>query len=105
MVYETPVICAAHKKKYIRDNHSPFINEILNKKIIKRARLTLFMAMFPFYTLWKRFSEGIEREHWPENGLRNKFLRNKSDYSREQRNYENIVWPFLEKPKKTTMES
>ena len=37
------------KKRYIRGSHSPFMNKMLNKQIMKRAR------------------------------LRNKFLRNKSD--------------------------
>ena len=42
------------------------------------SKIRLFRPMFPFYTPWKRQKAfgfltilgGIEREHWPENGLR-----------------------------------
>ena len=30
--------------------------------------LTFFASMSHFYTPWKRFSEGIEMEHWREKG-------------------------------------
>ena len=31
--------CALPKKKYIRGEQSPFMNKILNKKIMKRTKL------------------------------------------------------------------